>query len=110
MSLATAMILLPRQAVRKGDIITLKAIISHPMETGYRRTETGVEIARNIIRRFSCRYDGEEIFACDLYPAISANPFLAFTTTATKTGPVTFLWTGDTGFRHSETAMLTVTE
>ena len=106
--MATAMIFLPRTIIRKGDIITLKATISHPMESGYRRTETGVEIPRNLIRHFSCRYDGEEIFSCDFHPAISANPFLAFTTIATRTGPVSFHWTGDNGFAHREDAVLTV--
>lgn len=108
--MTTAMILIPRTTIRKGDIVTLKAIISHPMETGYRRTENGVEIPRDIIRHFSCRYDGAEVFACDFHPAISANPFLAFTTIATTSGPVVFTWKGDNGFSHTQEAMLVVTE
>lgn len=106
--MATASVLIPRSTIRKGDIVTLKAIIAHPMETGYRRTEQGGEIPRNIIRHFSCLYDGAEIFSCDLHPAIAANPFLAFTTIATRTGPLTFIWSGDNGFRHVETAVMTV--
>lgn len=108
--MANANILIPRSIIRKGDIVTLKAIISHPMETGYRRTENGVEIPRNIIRHFSCTYDGGEVFSCDFHPAIAANPFLAFTTIATRTGPVTFVWTGDNGFRHTEIAIMSVVE
>lgn len=106
--MATASVLIQRGHHRKGDIVTLKAIIAHPMETGYRRTEQGAVIARNIIRRFTCHYDGVEVFACDLFPAIAANPLIAFTTVATRTGPVTFTWTGDNGFHHAETATLTV--
>lgn len=105
--MATAMILIPR-TIRKGDIITLKAMISHPQETGYRRTETGGEIPRNIIRNFACHYDGEVIFSCEFFPAIAANPFVAFTTIATTSGPVTFIWKGDNGFEHRETATLVV--
>lgn len=107
--MATAMLYLPK-AIRTGDIITLKAILSHPMETGYRRDSHGAVIPRDVVRRLSCTYDGEEIFAMTLFPAISANPFVAFTTIATRSGPVTFTWEGDKGFRHSETAILTVSE
>lgn len=108
--MATAQVLIQRGPHRRGDIVTLKAIIGHPMETGYRRTEEGAAIPRNIITRFSCRYDGEEVFACDLFPAIAANPLIGFTTVATRTGPVTFTWTGENGFSHSETAVLTVAD
>lgn len=108
--MATASVLIQRTTIRKGDVVTLKAIIAHPMETGYRRTEQGVAIGRDIIRRFSCHYDGQEVFACDLFPAVAANPLIGFTTVATRSGPVTFTWTGDNGFSHSETAMMTVVE
>jgi sulfur-oxidizing protein SoxZ len=103
-----AMILVPKTAARPGDIVTLKAMIGHPMETGYRRTENGAEIPRNIIRRVICRYDGAEVMAVDLHPAIAANPFLAFSLVATKSGPVEFEWLGDNGFRHRQSAQLIV--
>jgi sulfur-oxidizing protein SoxZ len=106
--MATAMILLPRTVIRAGDVVMLKAMISHPMETGFRRTETGGEIPRNIIRQFSCRYAGELVFSCDFHPAIAANPFLSFPVIAARTGPLEFVWRGDNGFLHREQAMLQV--
>lgn len=107
--MATASLLIPRN-IRKGDVVTLKAIISHPMETGYRRDISGASIPRDIIRAFSCSYDGDEIFRCAFHQAISANPLVAFTTVATKTAPITFTWIGDRGFRHTERATLVVGE
>lgn len=106
--MATAMILLPRTAIRAGDVIMLKAMISHPMETGYRRTEIGGEIPRNIIRQFSCRYDGELIFSCEFHPAIAANPFLSFPIKALRSGTLELVWRGDNGFFHREEARLQV--
>lgn len=106
--MATANILVPRTPIRAGDVVTLKAIISHPMETGYRRTDTGGEIPRNIIRRMICRYNGAEIISVDMHQAIAANPFMAFTLVATKSGPVEFEWIGDNGFRHRQSAELVV--
>ncbi|WP_149194247.1 thiosulfate oxidation carrier complex protein SoxZ [Luteimonas suaedae] len=102
-----ALINVPKTAGR-GEIIEIKAMISHPMETGHRMGTNGVAIPRDIIHRFSCRYGDEEIFAADLFPAISANPFLAFSTVATTSGTLTFTWTDDAGQTYTESAEITV--
>ena len=94
---------------RRGEIIEIKAMIAHVMETGYRRDSSGAAIPRNIINSFSCNYDGAEIFSAELFPAISANPFLAFKTIATKSGTITFTWADDLGATQSATAEITVT-
>ena len=65
------------------------------METGYRLDNTGRAIPRDIIKLFVCTYNGEEIFRAELFPAIAANPFLAFFTTATESGELVFSWTDD---------------
>jgi sulfur-oxidizing protein SoxZ len=83
---------------RRGEIIEIKALVAHPMESGYRRTQTGATIPRNILRRFVCTYAGEEIFRAEIHPGIAANPFFAFSTVATASGRVEFTWTGDEGF------------
>ena len=64
---------------------------------------------RDIIRRFTCTYDGAVVFAAELSPAIAANPFLSFTTVATRSGPVTMRWEGDNGFAQTETRAIEVT-
>ena len=105
--MARALIHMPATA-RRGDVVEIRALIGHPMETGYRPGADGKVLARDIIRRFTCTYDGEVVFAADLHPAVAANPFVAFTTTATVTGPLTFTWEGNNGFSQTETATLTV--
>jgi sulfur-oxidizing protein SoxZ len=65
--------------------------------------------ARDIIRKFTCRYDGEVVFNATLSPAIAANPFIAFTTIATQSGPISFTWEGDNGFAQTETRHINVT-
>ena len=55
-----------------------------------------------------CTYNGTEIFSADLHPAISANPFLAFSTVATESGAIAFSWMGDNGFAVTESASITV--
>ena len=90
------------------EIIEVKALISHPMETGYRRTQLGAPIPRDIVSRFTCTYNGVEVFRADLHPAIAANPFFAFTTVAVESGTLTFQWTGDNGFSATESARIAV--
>jgi sulfur-oxidizing protein SoxZ len=106
--MARALVNVPKTASR-GEIIEIRAMIAHPMETGYRAGANGTAVPRNIINRFACVYDGEEIFSAELFPAISANPFIAFTTIATASGLIRFAWTGDDGRTETASAEITVT-
>ena len=94
--------------VKRGQVFEIKTLISHIMETGFRYTTTGAQIPRDIVTTFSCSYNGEEIFRADLYPAISANPFLTFFTVATESGTLDFKWIGDNGFSETATAKIVV--
>ena len=93
---------------KRGQIIEIKTLISHAMETGYRRTETGAAIPRDIITQFVCSYNGAEIFRADLHQAIAANPFVSFFTVATESGTLEFRWTGDNGLEETAQAKIVV--
>jgi sulfur-oxidizing protein SoxZ len=105
--MASALINVPAKA-KRGDIIEIKTLMSHIMETGYRRTATGEIVPRDIITSFSCRYNGAEIFRADLFPATAANPFITFSTIATDSGKFDFEWIGDNGFSETASASITV--
>jgi sulfur-oxidizing protein SoxZ len=96
----------------RGEIIEVRALIQHPMETGYRPGADGKLLPRDIVRRFSCRFsDGatnELVISADLFPAVAANPYFAFYTVATGSGTLTFTWEGDNGFAQTETVPLKV--
>ena len=93
---------------REGEIVEIKAMIQHPMETGYRRDARGEVIPRDIINHFKCTYDGRTIFEARLYPGTAANPFLTFCTRATQTGTLEFTWTDQAGETWSATRELIV--
>src|SRR6201985_2645189 len=103
----SALINVPKKA-RRGDVIEIKALMSHIMETGYRRTAAGDLVPRDIITSFACRYNGVEIFRADLFPAIAANPFITFFTVATDSGKFEFEWIGDLGFHENASASIIV--
>lgn len=105
--MAGALINVPGKA-RRGDIIEIKAMVAHEMETGFRRTQYGAVIPRNIITAFVCTYNGVEIFSADFHPAISANPYVAFPTIATESGTIACKWTGDNGFSRTESVAISV--
>jgi sulfur-oxidizing protein SoxZ len=93
---------------KQGEVIAIKTLISHEMETGFRYSTSGAPIPRNIITEFQCTYNGEEIFRARFYPAVAANPFVTFYTVATASGTITFKWTGDNGFSQMATANIVV--
>ena len=106
--MARAIVNVPSQA-KRGEIIEIKTLAAHPMETGFRRTQLGELIPRDIIRRFVCTYNGVEIFSADLHPAMAANPLIAFTTVATESGTLEFRWSGDNGYTATQSAAINVT-
>jgi sulfur-oxidizing protein SoxZ len=93
---------------RRGEVIEIKTLISHEMETGFRHSNTGAAIPRDIITTFVATYNGEEIFSAQLFPAIAANPFLTFYTIAKESGTLEFRWSGDNGYAASEQVKIAV--
>jgi len=106
--MARALVNVPKTA-KRGQIVEIKSLISHIMETGFRHTETGQLIPRDIITELLCTYNVKEIFRATLSPAVSANPFVTFYTRADESGTITFKLTGDHGFEQTESAAITVT-
>jgi sulfur-oxidizing protein SoxZ len=94
---------------RRGEVIEIRATIGHPMETGFRPGDDGRILPRNIIQTFTCHYNGELVFSAEMFPAVSANPYLAFHTLATESGKLVLKWEGDNGFTQTETVNLAVT-
>ncbi|MFY9314745.1 MAG: thiosulfate oxidation carrier complex protein SoxZ [Burkholderiales bacterium] len=93
---------------KRGEVIEIRTLAGHVMETGFRHTQSGERVLRDIITRFTCSYNGVEVFRADLHPAIAANPLLSFSTVATESGTLEFRWTGDNGFAAAYSAAITV--
>lgn len=91
----------PKKVV-KGEIIEVKSLISHDMESGQRKDRDGNPIPRKIINRFEAWYNGRLVFAMDLQPAISANPYIAFRVRIDEPGEFEFRWVDDDGSVYTE--------
>ena len=103
----TTQVKVPRRA-KPGEIVLVRAKLRHPMETGWRKNAAGETVPRNRIHTFVCEFQGDEIFRADLHSGISADPYLAFFTTASATGTFHFKWLEDSGNVYTKTAAMEV--
>ncbi len=104
---ARALVNLPERA-RANELVRVRALIAHPMETGYRPGADGRALPRDILRRFTCHCDDELVVDIALHPALAANPYLAFTLRVSASATLRFTWEGDRGFSHTEIRRLEV--
>ncbi len=88
---------LDKKEAKKGDLVEVKALVSHVMETGQRRDASGNVVPRKILNKFTCTVAGKQVFAADFETAISANPYIQFKFKAEQSGPVVLTWTDDDG-------------
>ncbi len=97
----------PRSA-SAGETVTLKTLISHPMESGQRKDSSGNPIPRSIINRFTCAFNGQTVVDVTLEPAISTNPYFQFDATVPEAGEFTFTWYDDDGSVYESTNKIAV--
>ena len=95
-------------SAKKDSIIEIRAIAQHDMETGFRYTQDGKSIPRDMIRLFTCRYNNEEVFRSDFYSGIGANPLIIFNTIAIASGTIECRWIGDDGYEALNQVKITV--
>lgn len=98
---------LPKTAA-KNEIVTIKSLISHDMESGQRKDSSGKIIPRKIINKFTCEFNGKPVFSCNIEPAVSANPYLEFTTKVPESGTFKFSWVDDDGSVYTDEQQIKV--
>ena len=107
--MALARIQVPREA-KRGEVIEVRIVIQHPMETGFRRDSAGQRVPRNAIHSLVCRYNGAQVFRATLSSGIAANPLLRFFTRAVESGELEFWWIDDDEVSDRARARLEVTD
>lgn len=102
-----ARVKVPKKA-EKGEIVTVKCLATHPMHSGRTEDKDGKIIPRKILNKFTCSFNGEMVFGCDLGTGISKNPFLVFSAKVEESGEFHFEWVEDGGEVYEKTAKITV--
>ena len=102
----------PRVKVPKtasaGEVITIKTLISHNMESGQRKDKDGNLIPRQIINKFTAEFNGQPVFSADMHGAISANPYMEFSAKVNESGTFKFTWVDDDGSVYEADSEITV--
>lgn len=97
----------PKKAAA-GEEIEIKTLISHDMESGQRKDKSGELIPRKIINKFSASFNGSEVIAVDMEPAVSANPYFSFFMKVPESGEIKFAWVDDDGSVYETSKSITV--
>lgn len=102
----------PRVKVPKsataGELVTIKTLIDHPMESGQRKDADGNKIPQMIIHTFEATFNGEPVIKADLKSAISTNPYVQFQFTVPETGELAFRWEDEEGSVFETAKTITV--
>ena len=97
----------PRKA-KKGDVIEIKTLISHKMESGRRKGKDGKLVPREIINKFEVPFNGKPVMTADWFPSISATPYMSFFAKVDESGEFAFKWTDDDGSVYEKKSKITV--
>ncbi|MDN3564161.1 thiosulfate oxidation carrier complex protein SoxZ [Paeniroseomonas aquatica] len=95
-------------SAKKGEIVEVKTLISHDMESGQRKDSAGATIPRKIIKRFEARYNGKNVFEADWNTSVSTNPYQSFFFRAQESGTLDCAWTDDDGSVYKSTSKINV--
>ena len=85
-----------------GEVVNLKTLISHQMESGQRKNADGTTIPRSIINRFTCEFNGAMVIDVTMEPAISTNPYIEFDALVPEAGDFKFTWYDDDGSGYED--------
>ena len=87
------------RAKLKGDVVTVKALVKHPMETGLRKNKkTGKMIPAHFIQHVKCENNGKSVLDAQWGASISKNPYISFKfKDANKGDTFKLTWTDNTG-------------
>ncbi len=107
MATPTPRVRMPATA-KAGEIIEVKTLISHEMESGQRKDSAGNTVPRKIIKSFTATFNGKEIMSADWYPSISTNPYQSFFVRVPESGTFVFAWTDDDGSVYKSEHKVTV--
>jgi sulfur-oxidizing protein SoxZ len=96
------------KTAKKGEVIEIKTLLPHIMESGQRKDKDGKPIPRKIINKFVAEFNGKPVFTANLEPAIAANPYMQFFAKVEESGTFKFSWTDDDGSVTTAESKITV--
>jgi len=103
MAIGDGKVLVPA-AAKQGSVIYVRALLEHPMDTGFYRTPDGVPIPAYFVQRVVVSYVGDEVARFEWTTGISRDPSVTFPLRVTREGPLTVTWRDNKGGEYTHTA------
>ncbi len=86
------------KAVAQGEVVSVKLLIQHPMETGRRKDVGGNLVPAHFITEVTASHKGEDVFHAEFGPGVSRDPYLSFQFVGAKAGDtLTIFWIDSNG-------------
>ncbi|MEW7977915.1 MAG: thiosulfate oxidation carrier complex protein SoxZ [Candidatus Sedimenticola endophacoides] len=86
------------RAKEKGGEVTVKCLMTHPMETGTRKdSKTGELIPAHYIQEVNCEVNGTNVMSAQWSGGISKNPYLSFKFKGAKGDVMSLAWVDNKG-------------
>lgn len=93
------------RAASKDGVTEVKALMSHEMETGFRKDASGNPIPAWFIAEVTAKLNGKDVMKAQWGPSVSKNPFLAFKIKGGKAGDkITITWVDSKGDTRTDEA------
>ena len=97
------------ERIAAGDVVKVRLLVQHPMDTGYLQDLLGKLVPRNVITLLTCTLGAQEVFRVEPSSGIAANPLFEFFVRATETAEMRVAWVDDRGSRGEFRQTFTVT-
>jgi sulfur-oxidizing protein SoxZ len=93
------------RAQAAGDNATVRALMSHEMETGLRKDSSGAAIPAHFIQEVMVAHNGTNVMNAQWGPSVAKNPFMQMTVKGAKAGDkITITWVDNKGDKRTDEA------
>ena len=96
------------ELIAAGEVVKVRLLVQHPMDTGYLQDLLGKMVPRNVIRLLTCKLGTREVLRVEPSSGIAANPLFEFFVRATETAEMHVEWIDDRGNRGELKQTMTV--
>lgn len=87
----------------EGDVVDVRVLMAHPMETGQRKDPSGKLVPLHFIQTITAQLNGKTVFQADTSQAIARNPVFGFKVKGGKAGDkLRITWTDNKGDKRTD--------
>jgi len=95
------------RATLQGDVVDVRVLMAHPMETGQRKDASGKLVPLHFIQTISAQLNGKTVFSADISQAVARNPVFAFKVKGARVGDkLSVTWQDNTGDKRTDEVVI----